>query len=129
MQGRIDTIVLRDGGTGDVGDGATMGYSWGVGVGSERTDGAPVVRPIADVREIRPPQRGDLHQLAIELAPMVDVWKRLLAQHVPDRTGRCIVCTKGGTGLPSRPWPCSIHAIAEMARRRHDEERTDRPAV
>ena len=106
-----------------------MGYSWGVGVGTARADGAPVVRPIADVREIRPPQRGDLHQLAIELAPMVDVWKRLLAQHVPDRAGRCVVCTKGGTGLPSTPWPCSIHGIAEMARRKHDEERTDRPAV
>ena len=53
---------------------------------------------------------ADMHQLAAELAPMVDVWKRLLAQHVPDKAGRCIVCTKGGTGLPSRPWPCSIHA-------------------
>ena len=103
-----------------------MGYSWGVG--STRPDGAPVVRPLAEVREIRPP-RGDLGQLAIELAPMVDVWKRLLAQHVPDRAGRCVVCTKGGTGLPSMPWPCSIHHIADMARRRHDEDRTDRPAV
>jgi hypothetical protein len=87
------------------------------------------VRSITDVREIRPPQRGDLNQLAVELAPMVDVWKRLLAQHVPDKTGCCVVCTKGGTGLPSRPWPCSIHAIAEMARRRHDEDCSDRPAV
>ena len=106
-----------------------MGYSWGVGVGPERSGDAPAIRPVADVREIRSQPRGDLHQLAIELAPMVDVWKRLLAQHVPDRAGRCVVCTKGGTGLPSTPWPCSIHGIAEMARRKHDEGCTDRPAV
>jgi hypothetical protein len=87
------------------------------------------VHAVADVREIRPHPRGDLHQLALELAPMVDVWKRLLAQHVPDRAERCIVCTKGGTGLPSLPWPCSIYGIAEMARRRHDEHCTNRPAV
>jgi len=106
-----------------------MGYSWGVGVERGRVEDAPAVHAVADVREIRPHSRGDLHQLAFELAPMVDVWKRLLAQHVPDRAGRCVVCTKGGTGLPSTPWPCSIHGIAEMARRKHDEERTDRPAV
>jgi hypothetical protein len=106
-----------------------MGYSWGVGVDPARAEDGPVVRAVADVREIRPHARGDLHQLALELAPMVDVWKRLLAQHVPDRAGRCVVCTKGGTGLPSTPWPCSIHGIAEMARRKHDEECTDRPAV
>lgn len=106
-----------------------MGYSWGVGVERGRVEDAPAVHAVADVREIRPHSRGDLHQLALELAPMVDVWKRLLAQHVPDRAGRCVVCTKGGTGLPSTPWPCSIHGIAEMARRKHDEERTDRPAV
>ncbi len=126
MQDRIDTIVLRQAGRGNARDGARMGYSWGVG--STRTDDAPVVRPLAEVREIRP-ARGDLGQLAVELAPMVDVWKRLLVQHVPDRAGRCVVCTKGGTGLPSMPWPCSIHHIADMARRRYDEERSDRPAV
>lgn len=62
----------------------------------------------------------ELRRLAAELAPMVDVWQRLLAQHTPDRTGRCRTCTKGGTGLPSQPWPCSIHGIAELARRRYD---------
>jgi len=106
-----------------------MGYSWGVGVDPAHAEDGPVVHAVAGVREIRPKQRGDLRQLALELAPMVDVWKRLLAQHVPDRAGRCVVCTKGGTGLPSTPWPCSIHGIAEMARRKHDEGRTDRPAV
>ena len=106
-----------------------MGYSWGVGVDPAHAEDGPVVHAVADVREIRPHPRGDLHQLALELAPMVDVWKRLLAQHVPDRAGRCVVCTKGGTGLPSTPWPCSIHGIAEMARRKYDEGRTNRPAV
>lgn len=100
-----------------------MGYSWGVGAGAARPDDEPPARRLAPVRDIRPKPRGDLGQFAVELAPMVDVWKRLLAQHLPDRAGRCVVCTKGGTGLPSLPWPCSIHAIAEMARRHHDEER------
>ena len=131
MQGEIDTIVLRTVERAGHGarDGAAMGYSWGVGVDRGRAEDAPAVHAVADVREIRPHSRGDLHQLALELAPMVDVWKRLLAQHVPDRAGRCVVCTKGGTGLPSTPWPCSIHGIAEMARRKHDEGCTDRPAV
>jgi hypothetical protein len=59
-------------------------------------------------------------RLADELAPMVDVWQRLLDQHVPDRAGRCRTCTKGGTGLPSVRWPCSLHGIADAARRSHD---------
>jgi hypothetical protein len=59
-------------------------------------------------------------QLADELAPMVDVWQRLLDQHVPDRAGRCRTCTKGGTGLPSVRWPCSLHGIADGARRSHE---------
>ncbi|MBC8091948.1 MAG: hypothetical protein H7Y15_08420, partial [Pseudonocardia sp.] len=31
-------------------------------------------------------------RLADELAPMVDVWQRLLTLHRPDRTGRCRTC-------------------------------------
>jgi hypothetical protein len=61
-------------------------------------------------------------QVAAELAPMVEVWQRLLAQHVPDRAGRCRTCTKGGTGLPTTPWPCVIHTIADRARCLHDAE-------
>jgi hypothetical protein len=64
----------------------------------------------------------ELRRLAAELAPMVGVWERLLAQHVPDRAGRCRTCTKGGTGLPSTRWPCSIHGIADLARRRFESE-------
>jgi hypothetical protein len=59
-------------------------------------------------------------RLAAELAPMVDVWQKLLDQHVPDRAGRCRTCTKGGTGLPGVRWPCSLHGIADAARRSHD---------
>lgn len=103
-----------------------MSYSWGVGVGSARTEGLPIVRAVPEMpampAEARPHRPGDLHQLAIELAPMVDVWQRLLAQHVPDRAGRCTTCTKGGTGLPSQPWPCSIHAIADRAREAYAAE-------
>ena len=63
-----------------------------------------------------------MRRLAAELAPMVSVWERMIDQHTPNRSGRCRTCTKGGTGLPSTPWPCSIYGIAEMARRRHDRE-------
>jgi hypothetical protein len=62
-------------------------------------------------------------RLADELAPMVAVWERLLLQHLPDRTGRCRTCTQGGTGLPGTPWPCALHGIAELARRRHGRAR------
>jgi hypothetical protein len=47
------------------------------------------------------------------------VWERLLATHLPDRSGRCRTCTQGGTGLPGTQWPCALHGLAEMARRRH----------
>ncbi len=58
-------------------------------------------------------------RLADELAPMVEVWQRLLSLHRPDRTGRCRTCTQGGTGLPGTQWPCALHGIAELAQRRH----------
>ena len=64
-----------------------------------------------------------VREFRTELAPMVEVWQRLLAQHVPDRAGRCRTCTKGGTGLPTTPWPCVIHGIADMARRSYDARR------
>jgi hypothetical protein len=63
-------------------------------------------------------------RVADELAPMVEVWQRLLAQHVPDRAGCCRTCTKGGTGLPTTPWPCVIHGIADMARHTYDAQRS-----
>jgi hypothetical protein len=80
--------------------------------------GRPAARSV-DTGDATPEQQ----RVADELAPMVEVWQRLLAQHVPDRAGRCRTCTKGGTGLPTTPWPCVIHGIADMARRSYDAQR------
>lgn len=57
--------------------------------------------------------------IADELAPMVEVWHRLLRAHVPDEAGRCRACTAGGTGVPRAPWPCVIRGVAELARINH----------
>lgn len=62
----------------------------------------------------------DMWRLASELAPMVILWRRLLAEHVPDPARRCRTCTKGGTGLPCTPWPCPLYGIANMARRSYE---------
>jgi hypothetical protein len=112
-----------------------MSYSWG----ASRDTARPIragglaldVPPVTPVRRDGSVPRPDIdapgpiteqHRVAAELAPMVEVWQRLLAQHVPDRAGRCRTCTKGGTGLPSTPWPCVIHGIADLARRRYDAD-------
>jgi hypothetical protein len=122
-----------------------MSYSWGASRGPARPDGTRagglalrtppvgtprvrdgVAQPLPEVETSGPVT--EQHRVAAELAPMVEVWQRLLAQHVPDRAGRCRTCTKGGTGLPSTPWPCVIHGIADLARRRHDADRRGGPA-
>lgn len=143
MQERTDTIEHGGESSRYRVAGADMSFSWGAeGAPDDDGGGFPVVRaaydqgPIRHLEPVRPlhprhPDRStagsapgaDLGLLAAELAPMVGVWQRLLAQHQPDRNGRCVSCTKGGTGLPSTSWPCSIHGIAELARRRHDSER------
>lgn len=109
-----------------------MSYSWGAARGDGRHGRAALEAvpatpsrartiPTATGTDVRAAPPSVEHQrVAAELAQMVDVWQRLLAEHVPDRHGLCRTCTKGGTGLPSTPWPCSIHGIAEMAQRRHD---------
>jgi hypothetical protein len=121
-----------------------MSYSWGASHGSARAGGVALDRAGATVhgggaapRPVQaagPLQGGrpadtddgmpEQQRVADELAPMVEVWQRLLAQHVPDRAGRCRTCTKGGTGLPTTPWPCVIHGIADMARRSYDAQRS-----
>jgi hypothetical protein len=117
-----------------------MSYSWGASRDSARAGGIALDRvmpPSAGAPsrpvETREPVHGggdngmpEQQRVADELAPMVEVWQRLLAQHVPDRAGRCRTCTKGGTGLPTTPWPCVIHGIADMARRSHDEQQRSR---
>jgi hypothetical protein len=120
-----------------------MSYSWGAsrsgparagGVALDRAAGVATGAPAGTGH--RPAEtpaslQGDIdngvpeqQRVADELAPMVEVWQRLLAQHVPDRAGRCRTCTKGGTGLPTTPWPCVIHGIADMARRTYDAQRS-----
>jgi hypothetical protein len=94
-----------------------MSYSWG----ASRPGVVVQSRPLLPIE--RPEPASDptqMTRLAAELAPMVAVWERLIAQHIPNHSGRCRKCTKGGTGLPSTPWPCTVYGIAEMARRRHD---------
>lgn len=79
--------------------------------------------PLSVVPAADPPSSatGRYGRLADELAPMVEVWERLLAVHLPDRNGRCRTCTQGGTGLPGTHWPCALHGIASLARRRHGD--------
>lgn len=115
-----------------------MSYSWGASGDPARTAGAPQLRAHGLLRSRSTGEAGyrpdgadpgpattgpDARRLAAELAPMVDVWQRLLAQHVADGGGRCRTCTQGGTGLPVVRWPCSLHGIAELARHRHAERR------
>jgi hypothetical protein len=60
--------------------------------------------------------------IAGQLARMPDVVARLLAEHVPDRKGRCRGCGFPGTGTPHVPSPCALWLVAEAASRiaRHD---------
>ena len=99
-----------------------MNVSWGADPPAARPAhaGGPRRGP-AGVPELEvvPPAGGLHHRLADELAPMVAVWERLLATHQPDRSGRCRTCTQGGTGLPGTHWPCALHGLADLARRRH----------
>jgi hypothetical protein len=46
------------------------------------------------------------------LAGMPEVFGRLLAEHVPDRLGRCSACRNAGSGVV---WPCTLHQIATRA--------------
>jgi hypothetical protein len=64
------------------------------------------------------PQARRLPGMADVMAEMPEVWRRLLAAHVPDRMGRCTGCrTANGSG---ERWPCTLHRISTEARRLHD---------
>jgi hypothetical protein len=57
--------------------------------------------------------------MADVMADMPEVWRRLLAAHLPDRLGRCAACrTASGSG---ERWPCSLHRIASDAQRLHEQ--------
>lgn len=58
--------------------------------------------------------------MAAIMSSMPEVWRRLLAEHVPDRLGRCSGC-RTATGSGGR-WPCSLQRIASDAQRLHDHE-------
>jgi hypothetical protein len=94
-----------------------MSYSWGAARNLPAID-RPRVTVVVDGHDgdVEPVQ---MHKLAAQLAPMVGTWQRLLDEHTPNRGGRCMKCTKGGTGVPSTLWPCVVYRVAELARRRH----------
>lgn len=52
---------------------------------------------------------------AVALAPMVQVWRALLAVHLPDKEGRCTAC-RWQTRSADR-WPCNVYSLAAAARR------------
>lgn len=61
------------------------------------------------------PRGSGAGPLAAVMADMPEVWRRLLAAHVPDRLGRCRACrNSSGSG---ELWPCSLHRIASEAER------------
>jgi hypothetical protein len=62
-----------------------------------------------------------VRSLTAEMAPMPELWNRLLALHVADSSGRCCACTTPGTGAPAAHWPCAIYLVAQQARQRHDD--------
>jgi hypothetical protein len=111
-----------------------MSYSWGAArsvaavdrprtVAVQDLDSGAYHSQAHDPDVERESDPAQMRRLAAQLAPMVGVWERLIAQHRPNRSGRCRKCTKGGTGLPTTPWPCTVYGIAELARRRHDRDR------
>lgn len=53
--------------------------------------------------------------IAVALAPMEQVWQKLLAEHVPDREGKCSACRWQTRSADS--WPCRVHDVASAARR------------
>jgi hypothetical protein len=57
--------------------------------------------------------------VTLALAPMPEVWQRLLGLHLADASGRCRACTRAGTGIPGAAWPCAIQIVAERARLRY----------
>jgi hypothetical protein len=65
--------------------------------------------------------------MAQVMSGMPDVWRRVLAEHVPDQGGRCQACRDEG-GF-SASWPCLTRQIAEQAKRIHDGPPPDFPPL
>ncbi|MGH8966007.1 MAG: hypothetical protein ACRDXB_11870 [Actinomycetes bacterium] len=51
--------------------------------------------------------------IAMALAPLVEMWRTLLATHVPDREGRCTACR--WQTRSADPWPCTVYDVAAAA--------------
>jgi hypothetical protein len=61
--------------------------------------------------------QNDSHEpdsLAWALAGMPEVWQRLLAEHTPDRYGRCVACASSRNA--GTLWPCTLQVTATDAR-------------
>ena len=52
--------------------------------------------------------------MASILADMPDMWRAVLAAHVPDQYGRCLAC-RDSSGIAAA-WPCVTREVAEEAR-------------
>lgn len=65
--------------------------------------------------------------MAQVMSGMPDVWRRVLAEHVPDQSGRCQACRDEG-GF-SASWPCLTRQIAEQAKRIHDDPQPEFPPL
>lgn len=64
--------------------------------------------------------------MAQVMSGMPDVWRRVLAEHIPDQGGRCQACRDGGF---SAAWPCLTRQIAEQAKRIHDDPPPEFPPL
>jgi hypothetical protein len=52
--------------------------------------------------------------MALVMSEMPDVYRRVLAEHVPDGAGRCGAC-RNATG-ETASWPCQTYRIAQEAK-------------
>ncbi|HEX8520540.1 MAG TPA: hypothetical protein VF667_13180 [Pseudonocardia sp.] len=104
-EGRADGAERPDGADGVPGPRAAEPGAGGAGGPARSVGGGPVDPATAS-------------PMAVVMADMPGVWRRLLEAHVPDRLGRCRGC-RSDTGSGER-WPCSLHQIATEARRLHE---------
>lgn len=60
--------------------------------------------------------------VVLELAPRIDIWTRMKAEHTSTPQGFCSarVCGRAGTGIPHLAWPCPTRRLADRAAAAHD---------
>lgn len=51
--------------------------------------------------------------MAVVMSEMPDVWRKVLAEHVPDAQQNCHECFQGGSRAS---WPCQTYRIAQEAK-------------